>query len=141
VNSTNYHHLKEFGEFGENYTRELLEGLGIVVKDSDRADLKTGRVTIEVKIATWSILNPERRKGYQFCLRRDGHTEFDADFLVCLCCPTGQRVTDAYIIPRSEVDHKRKLVIPTDDYHGKWKRYHDAFDLILSHPDVEWRSP
>jgi len=122
------------------YTRELIESMGVVVTNSCRADLKLGGVDIEVKIAERSILNPKRCKGYQFCLRRNGHTEFDADFLVCLCCPDGLEVTDAYVIPRSGVDHKKKLVIPTENYHGKWEIYHDAWGLILEHPDVEWTS-
>lgn len=136
---TSYHHLKEFGDFGEKYTLVLLEGLGVKVSCSDRADLRSGSVTIEVKIAALSILNPARGPGYQFCLRRDGHTEFDADFWVCLRCPDGMRVTDSYIIPRECVDHKHKLVIPTGDYHGKWSSFHDAWGLVLSHPKIEWR--
>jgi len=41
---TSHHHLKDFGDFGESYTRELLESMGVVVTNSCRADLKLGGV-------------------------------------------------------------------------------------------------
>jgi hypothetical protein len=130
---------RDFGLFGEEYVMHLLHGLGIHCEHSHQADLKTGQVTIEVKASHLTQCDRHHGKRFQFCLWREGHTDFDADFLVCLCCPDGQLVTDTYIIPRAHVDHKHKLIIWPGDYQGKWLPFHDAWNLIIAHSGVVWR--
>ncbi len=130
--------LKSFGDFGESWVVQFLAGLGVKCDYGPPADLVTGKVSIEVKISRLTQWDKRHSNRFQFCLYRESHTEFRADFLVCLCCPDGQRVTEAYVIPSQSIDHKHKLVIQPTGYKGKWAIFRDAWESILTHPDIEW---
>ncbi len=136
---TDWNSLKAFGDFGESWVIQFLESLGVKCEHGNPGDLVSGQVRLEIKISRLTQHDRRHKNRFQFCLWRDGHAEFDADFLICLCCPDAQKVTDAYVIPRESVDHKRKLSIFQGDYAGKWLPFRDAWKLILTHPKIEWR--
>lgn len=132
-----YRHNKDFGNFGEAWVIDLLRGLGLLADYGGVGDILVGGISIEVKIARPSLHTVGRNLRYQFCLWRNGHTEFRSDYLVLLCSPDSQHVTDVYVIPGKCVDHKHKLVVSCSDYTGKWSKFCDAWENILCDERIE----
>lgn len=118
----------QLGYRGERLVAERLAAIG-EVGASPRADVRVGNVDIEVKTASPSMIN-RRRRGYQFCLRRDGRRGVRAEYVVCVCC--GASSLAFFVIPAAVVGQRKKINVPVDltEYTGPWAEFLDRWDLI-----------
>ncbi len=114
----------ELGAWGEHLVARLLAQAG-QVEPGQHGDLRfEGAVEIEVKAARPSRADRDRKRPrYQFCLRRDGHTNLDdVDAVVLVLYPEAT----CYVIPAAELPSQRVVKIgPRDsrlaDYRERWE--------------------
>jgi hypothetical protein len=120
-------HHNEIGAWGEEIVAQQLESIASV-SPGQRADLNFMGIEIEVKTATLSKYNG-RHPGYQFSIRREGHSTLRAPVLILICAKPDP---DFFIIPADVVGERRKLGLPAnlDDYNGLWAPYRNRWDLL-----------
>jgi hypothetical protein len=131
---------QELGAMGELFVMRQLEAVGLEVERAGGADLLVEGVPIEVKAAR---PKPYRRgyRGYQFCLRKPGHTDHrKARAVVLLCCwdPVADPV--AFVIPSDRLGDRRKVTIPNRRpwaYGGKWARWYRRWETLADILGVE----
>ncbi len=124
---------EKIGNVGEDLVADILQPLGPVERSRNGADLVWRHVEIEVKTARPRCYR-EGRKGYQFCLRKAGHTNVGhADIACLICLPNYPKLEGAvfFLIPSAQLPGL-KLTIPNDPlrYHGRWAEYLDRWDLL-----------
>ena len=115
------------GHHGERLVTERLAIIG-EIEASPCADVRVGGVDIEVKTASISTLNKDRRRGYQFCLHRDGRRGVRAAYVILVCCSADGPAF--YIIPAALLGKRKKTYMPIDLTTGPWSEFHDRWDLI-----------
>jgi hypothetical protein len=127
------------GSVGEAHVARELREVGLAVEEATGpADLVAGwapaeGLAIEVKAAQRGPYRADGRLGYQFCLRRDGHTDArHADVLVLLCYYDPDADPVAFVIPTEVVGNRRKIVIPNRpwDYSGMWSRWYRSWEVV-----------
>lgn len=123
------------GHLGEIYLAGQLVDRGAVVSTAGPADLLVNDIPVEVKTARFRPYRskPNRRLGYQFCIRRDGRHGLRAPFLVLICwTDPPYRRCPIFIVPDYELNGHLKLTIPNDPekYAGRWARWLDLWELI-----------
>jgi hypothetical protein len=103
------------------------------IQESQRADVRVNGVEIEVKAASISKSAPTRR-GYQFCVHRDGRRGVRAEFVVLTCFRQVGDPAAFFVIPAEEIEARKKLYLPVDldDYEGQWADYRDRWDLLVN---------
>ncbi len=122
----------ELGRFGEELVITKLAEFGIDAVLGKPGDVQACGISIEVKTSRPTMLNPCRHDGFQFCVRRFGHTDFDAHFLVLICLSYIKEPLAFFILPASAVHSGNKIVIPTEGYRGKYLTYLERWDYIES---------
>lgn len=129
--SQRQHYNQLTGDMGENQVFEILRGLGYSPKWGMIADIEIEGMPIEVKTSNITAYRADGRRGYQFCLRRDGHCKIQDGILVLVC--TGNEETAYFVIPTDKVENRRKIAIPNTDprrYRGMWSDYLDAWQHL-----------
>ncbi len=125
---------QELGAMGEAYTAQILKQAGLQVEHGGPADLVADGVAIEVKAARPSAYRADGRRGFQFCLRKAGHTDARKAAAVVLLCwwePTRDPV--AFVIPAEALGDRRKVVIPGRQpwvYGGRWARWYGRWEVL-----------
>lgn len=134
----------DLGTLGEFYVARMLAYAGLAVEMGGPADLLVEGMPVEVKAArrgtyrskmkTWS-----NDQGYQFCLRRDGHTEIRAPVVILLCYNDLIQDPVAFIIPSQKLGRRRKVTIPGKDpkkYAGQWCKFREAWIVCADELDL-----
>jgi hypothetical protein len=125
----------ELGQFGEDFVAKMLSDVGDVTT-SGPADLELMGCHIEVKTARPSKYNGNGGIGYQFLLKKRGHTNFTkADILILLCVKNGTPHA-AYVIPTDKLrSDRKKLTIPLS-LNTRLAPYRDAWELIADYMEA-----
>lgn len=124
---------ERIGDVGEDLVANILQPLGPVERSTNGADLLWRGLEIEVKTARCRHYKPSRT-GYQFCLRKDGHTDVGHADIACLICLPNYPKDEGscfFWIPADRLTGLH-LTIPSDPlhYHGRWAEYQDRWDLL-----------
>jgi hypothetical protein len=121
----------DLGCYGEWFAAQLLESLGLRVErgKGGGADLVVEGIRVEVKIARYRLYK-EGRRGYQFCLRRDGRRGVCADVVLLICFSGGRAVF--FVVPAEELGSYKKVTIPgpPDRYSGRWSLFVERWDIL-----------
>lgn len=120
----------EVGRMGEAFVREVLRQVG-PVETSTVADLRFAGLEIEVKTARETRIN-QRRRGFQFCLWRDGRSGMRGDVVILLALHQTRVIP--FVIPADAVSGQRMIVLAGDDpeaYAGKWALYRDCWETLI----------
>ena len=121
----------EIGDFGEQYIARLLAEAGEVTPGGP-ADLLFEGVSVEVKTARPSNYNG-RNLGYQFCLRKRGHTDHrKAAVLILLCLGLRGQVRGVFVIPTEVIGERRKLTMPLN-LSSKWAHWQGRFEVLANY--------
>ncbi len=125
---------ERIGKVGEDLVTDILQPLAPVERSHNGADLVWRGVEIEVKTARAHRYRECNRRGYQFCLRRDGHTDVGHADIACLVClPNYPKLSGSvfFWIPVDRLPGM-KLTIPNHPllYDGRWAKYVDRWDLL-----------
>lgn len=122
----------ELGEMGETYVCRLLSGLGLDVKFDGPADLLVNGVPVEIKAARPRPYRDDGRKGYQFCLHRDGKRGIQAPVVILLCYWSEKHNPVAFVIPSHRLGKRRKVTIPGHpwSYSGRWARWYRRWEAL-----------
>jgi len=108
------------GALGERRVAQRLETVAPVATEDVPADLQFCGVDVEVKTATPSRPNG-RTLGYQFCLRKSGHTDIGKAHVVVLVCLDHHMSTRfTYVIPVATLGNRRKLTLPMHPQEDHW---------------------
>jgi len=111
-----------------------LRRAGLEVHQGGPADLVAGGLAVEVKAARPAPYRSGGRRGFQFCLRRDGHTDHTkAAVVVMLCWWDLASDPVAFVVPSGALGDRRKVVIPTASpwlYAGQWARWYRRWTTI-----------
>jgi len=121
----------ELGAMGEVYVARMLEAVGLTVRRGGPADLVVEGVPVEVKAARFAPYKRGRR-GYQFCLHRDGRRGVQAAVVVMLCYWRDDAEPVAFVVPAEAVGDRRKVVIPGQPwtYSGRWARWYRRWETL-----------
>ena len=125
---------QELGALGELWVMRQLQRAGLDVAMGGPADLVADGLVVEVKTARPRRYRGDGRRGYQFCVSKEGHTNHKrAAVVICLCWwdPTADPV--AFVIPSGRLGDLHKVVIPTAQpwvYAGKWARYYRRWEVL-----------
>jgi len=124
----------ELGAIGEVYVAHLLSTVGLQVQREGPADLVVNGLPIEVKTARLSFYRNNRRRGYQFCLKRSGKTSIKAPLVILLCYWDITSDPVAFIIPADLIGQRQKIVIPGPpwSYSGKWSIWYQKWEILAS---------
>jgi hypothetical protein len=112
----------EKGKWGEELILSLLLGIG-KARPGGPADLIFEDCAVEVKTAMPSQINSDRI-GFQFCLTRQGKTDFrKADILILLAATRDRQPIAVWLIdPRTIPTGQQKITI-LPDLSGKWHEH------------------
>jgi len=122
------------GELGEKLAFNRLRNLGRVRIPQRKlvGDIHLDGLRIEVKAARPSKVNATKT-GWQFCLRRSGHTDISNSHILILIglsdCGDPQKV---YIIPVSALRADRRKISIVIGSPTKWAHWENRFDVIES---------
>ncbi|MBN2392075.1 MAG: hypothetical protein JXR84_15215 [Anaerolineae bacterium] len=123
------------GAFGEYAVEVILRKAGVDVKRGKPADLICNGVPVEVKTARPTRYDG-RKDGFQFSLRRDGHTNVRAPLVICVCVFDPEDLFDSeldfFIIPSQDIEGLRGVAIHKDTaaYNGRWARYRQNWSVL-----------
>ncbi len=123
---------EKIGNVGEDLVADILQPLGPVERSHNGADLVWRSVEIEVKTA-----RPHSSAGrarYQFCMRKDHHTDVrHADVAILVCMPNYPKPAGAsfFVIPAERIASKQ-IYLRGDlvRARGQWAEYLDRWDLL-----------
>jgi hypothetical protein len=121
----------DIGAYGETLVMERLAQIAPVAPGS-MADVLFMNCEIEVKTARPSRYNGKRSLGYQFSLRRPGHSEVRAPVVVLVCLPLSSPEYTAFVIPAEKLEGLAKVAVPLDieGYAGLWAPYRERWEVI-----------
>ena len=127
---------QELGAIGEVYVARMLRLAGMKVAiGAGPADLLADGVPVEVKAARVRPYRSRRGLGFQFCLRKTGHTDHRrAAVMVMLAYWDESSEPVAFVIPTGELGERRKVVIPRAQpelYEGQWARWRGRWETIV----------
>ena len=109
-------------------------GLLDLARAGGPADLLVDGLSIEVKAARLAPYRSDGRRGFQFCLRRNGHTDARrAAVVVLLAYWDVASDPVAFVIPSEAVGDRCKVVIPNRQpwlYGGRWARFYQRWELL-----------
>lgn len=126
----------DVGAFGEALTRYTLAQVA-PVQDGRVADLLCLGVEVEVKTATPSLYNGQTR-GYQFLLRKKGHTDHrKADVIVLICLDEELRPLAVYVVPAVRLQNCSKVTIPRS-LRTPFGVFRDRWDVIADAYVQKW---
>lgn len=129
-----YYHgtISQFGYYGEKMLRDHFTSLGYMVSHRKHMGdlILTHPITGEIK----KIEVKSARKGkdgkYRATLIKTGCTDVrDSDVLILLVAKKVDD-TDIYIIPVKDIFNRRHIVITSDNYHGRFAQYKNAWEHI-----------
>ena len=122
----------EIGAYGETLVMERLAQIAPVAPGRV-ADVRFMDCEIEVKAARPSRYNGRNGDwGYQFSLRRPGHSELRAPVVVLVCLPLTCPEYTAFVIPADKVAGLAKIAVPLNvaEYEGIWAPYRERWEII-----------
>jgi len=122
----------DIGAYGETLVMERLAQIAPVAPGRV-ADVRFMDCEIEVKAARPSRYNGRYGDwGYQFSLRRPGHSELRAPVVVLVCLPLSSPEYTAFVIPADKLDGLAKVAVPLDveGYEGLWAPYRERWEVI-----------
>lgn len=125
----------ELGAFGEYAVEVILRKADIDVRRGKPADLICNGVPVEIKTARPTHYNG-RAVGFQFSLRRDGHSDVRAPLVICVCVFNSEDLFDSeldfFIIPSRDIEGLRGVAIHknTAAYNGRWARYRQNWSVL-----------
>jgi hypothetical protein len=122
----------ELGQMGEAYVYQLLTGIGLSVEFGGPADLLVNGTPVEVKAARPAPYRGDGRRGYQFCLHREGTRGVQAPVVILLCYWSEKRDPVAFVIPADRLGERRKVAITGYpwSYSGRWSGWYDRWEAL-----------
>jgi hypothetical protein len=122
------------GRLGERLAFQRLRNMGRVKAQTlqHAGDLSLNGIRIEVKTSRLTKVN-QKYFGWQFCLRRAGHTDIGhSDFVVLLCLNNDNEPVHALVIPVDVLRESRRKISIVQGKSTKWHCWKGRFDLIES---------
>ncbi len=108
---------------------QMLTPIGEVTTES-AADLTFEGIPLEVKTASPSKVNGRGEVGYQFCLYREGKTDYRKASVVILIALDGAgRPKGFFVVPVDRLAQRKKITVKAD-LSGKWAYWLDKWEEI-----------
>lgn len=120
------------GDIGERLTLNRLRNLGRAKRQTVRhcGDIEVDNIRVEVKTAKPSKVNAVY-KGWQFCLRRQDHTDIShSQFVILLCLNDDNEPVHVFVIPVDVLRQDRRKISVIEGKSTKWHSWKGRFDLI-----------
>jgi len=126
------------GAFGERVALHKLRHLGRAKRQTIQhaGDLVIDGVRVEVKCSKLTKVNAKKR-GWQFCLRRDGHTDIShSDVVVLVGLGEHCETEKVWVIPVSVIREDRRKINIVRGSKSKWGFWHDRWDVVAAMVEV-----
>lgn len=120
------------GNFGEHLVLNRLRNLGRAKRQtlSHCGDLSFNGANVEVKTSKIGKVNANKQ-GWQFCLRRDKHTDIShSDYVILVGLNEYHEVDCVYVIPASVLGESRRKINIVKDSPSKWGYWLNRWDIL-----------
>lgn len=121
------------GRLGEVLAFNRLRNMGRSCRIPQRkhaGDIVLDGIRVEVKTSRLSKVNAYYR-GWQFCLRRQDHTDIShSDFVILLCLNDDNEPVHVFVIPVDVLRESRRKISIIQGRPTKWHGWKGRFDLI-----------
>lgn len=123
---------KQIGDFGEHLILNRLRNLGRPKRQTIQyaGDIAVNGVKVEVKTSRIGRVN-QTSQGWQFCLRRRGHTDIShSDILILVGLDEHYEIENIWIIPVANLRRDRRKINIKQGTASKWNHFLDNWQCI-----------